>query len=113
MVIGFCWYLWGFKWLIHILNFLSLDDSCEVFDILLEEQYGDKSLTEYTKSNILTEYKKYTKFKEGSDSIILKDWAAVKDYRGASFVNKYKYKFQYQNGVVKTRYASNLLFNGL
>jgi len=72
-------------------EFLSLDDSCEVFDLLLEE-----------------------KFKNASNKDILKDWAAVKSYRGAMFANKYKYQFSaYGSPVVRTRYSSNLLFNGL
>jgi hypothetical protein len=94
-------------------EFLSLDDSCEVFDILLEEQYRDKSLVEYTKNDILKEYRKYKYFKNSSDREILKDWEAVKAYRGAMFVNKYKYKYQISNGTKFTRYASNLLFGGL
>lgn len=91
---------------------LSLDDSAEVLDILLEEQYGDKALIEYSKADILREYRKYSKFSQSSDTIILKDWAAVKADRGAMFANKYKYKFKTEGGSF-TRYASNLLFSGL
>lgn len=94
-------------------EFVSLDDSCEVFDILLEEQYGTKSLTEYSKGDILREYKKYEHFKNADDSTILKDWEAVKSNRGATFVNKYKYKFRSGDGKLYTRYSSALLFNGL
>ena len=94
-------------------EFISIDDSCEVFDILLEEKYGEKSLVEYTKSEIIKEYKKYQHFKNASDRTILKDWEAVKAYRGAIMTNKYKYTFKNQYGNKFTRYASNLLFNGL
>jgi len=94
-------------------EFLSLDDSCEVFDILLEEQYKDKPLIEYTKAEVVKEYKKYEQFKNATDTVILKDWAAVKADRGASFANKYKYKFKAADGKWYTRYSSELLFNGL
>lgn len=94
-------------------EFHSLDDSCEVFDILLEEKYGDKALVEYSKADVLREYRKYKHFTDASDRTILKDWEAVKSYRGAYFANKYKYKFMNQWGSKFTRYASNLLFNGL
>ena len=94
-------------------EFLSQDGSCEVFDILLEEKYGDRALKEYTSSEIIRQYKKQYHFKNETNSTILKDWAGVKDYRGASFVNKYKYRFQNKWGGRFTRYASNLLFNGL
>jgi len=92
---------------------ISLDDSCEVFDILLEEQYGDKSLKEITPNQVIKEYKKQHNFKDSSDRTILKDWEAVKAYRGCFFYNKYKYKFQRPSGLKYTRYASNYLFNGL
>lgn len=94
-------------------EFLSQDDSCEVFDILLEEKYGDKALVEYTKAEILRLYRQQIHFKNSSDREILKDWEAVKAHRGATFVNKYKYKFQNQWGTKFTRYSSELLFNGL
>lgn len=94
-------------------EFISTDNSCEVFDILLEEKYGDKALKEYTSSDIVRLYKKHRHFKNATISDILKDWIEVKDYRGASFVNKYKYRFQRYLGPRYTRYSSNLLFNGL
>lgn len=94
-------------------EFLSQDESCEVFDLLLEEKFGDKSLVEYSKSEILKLYRQQTHFKNANDRTILKDWEAVKAHRGAFFVNKYKYKFQNKWGTKFTRYSSELLFNGL
>jgi len=94
-------------------EFISLDDSCEVFDILLEEKYGDAAYKETTPAQVIKEYKKQSKFKNASDRTILKDWEAVKAYRGCFFYNKYKYKFQRPSGLKYTRYASNYLFNGL
>lgn len=95
-------------------EFLSLDDNCEVFDLLLEEKFGDKALKEYTSGEVIRLYKKQKHFKEESNDVILKDWAWVKSYRGAIFANKYKYQYSAWNSpIVRTRYASNLLFNGL
>lgn len=95
-------------------EFLSIDDSCEVFDLILEEKFGEKALKEFTSSEVVRLYKKQHHFKDASNDVILKDWAAVKNYRGALFTNKYKYQFgRYGSPVVRTRYSSNLLFNGL
>jgi len=94
-------------------EFLSIDDSCEIFDIVLEEKYGGKSLVEYTKAEILRLYRQQTHFKDASERTILRDWEEVKTHRGATFVNKYKYRFQNKWGTRFTRYSSELLFNGL
>ena len=95
-------------------EFLSLDHSCEVFDILLEEKYGVAALKEYTSAEVVRLYKKQKHFKTADTNTILKDWAEVKTYRGAMFANKYKYQFSaYGSPIVRTRYSSNLLFNGL
>lgn len=95
-------------------EFLSTDESCEVFEILLEEKYIEKALKEYSSAEVVRLYKKQENFKNSNTATILKDWRAVKNYRGALFANKYKYQFKRaDNGLVFTRYSSNLLFNGL
>jgi hypothetical protein len=93
-------------------EFISLKETCPVFDEILENKFGKKALTEYSKTEVLKEYRKHKHFINATDEEILKDWINVKAYRGAYFVNKYKYKY-IVNGVKRTRYASNLLFNGL
>lgn len=94
-------------------EFLSLDEACEPFEILLEEKYGDKVHKEYTSSEVVKLYRKYEHFKEASEREILKDWEEVKKSRKAYFVNKYMYRYVDWRGKYRTRYSSELLFNGL
>jgi len=94
-------------------EFKSQDEKCEVFEILLEEKFGDKALKEYTPSEVIREFKKYEKFSNASNSFILKEWQEVKKHRGAFFVNKYMYRYIDFDGSRKTRYSGNYLFNGL
>lgn len=94
-------------------EFKSLDESCEVFEILLEEQFGDKVHKEYSSSEIIRLYKKYKQFQNASERDILKDWEEIKKSRKAYFVNKYLYRYTDWDGKNKTRYSSEYLFNGL
>jgi hypothetical protein len=94
-------------------EFLSLDESCEPFEILLEEKFGDKVHKEYTAAEVIREYRKYHQFKDASDSTILRDWEEMKKHRRAYFVNKYLYRYIDWRGNPRTRYSSELLFNGL
>lgn len=94
-------------------EFLSLDERCEVFEILLEELFGDKIFKEYTSSQILSFYKTQTHFVNATDAVILDDWAQMKNIKKVTFANKYFYRFIDWDGKSRTRYASNYLFNGL
>lgn len=94
-------------------EFLSTDEACEPFEILLEEKYGDKVHKEFTPNEVLRLYRKYKHFKEASDREILRDWEELKKERKAYFVNKYMYRYVDWRGRNRTRYSSQLLFNGL
>lgn len=94
-------------------EFLSIDEACEPFEILLEEKYGDKVHKEYSPAEIIRAYRKYRHFKDARDKDILRDWEEVKKKRKAYFANKYLYRYVDWRGDVRTRYSSQLLFNGL
>lgn len=94
-------------------EFLSIDEACETFEILLEEKYGDKVHKEYTPSEVVKLYRKYKHFEDASEREILKDWEEVKKKRKSYFANKYMYRYVDWKGRNRTRYSSELLFNGL
>jgi len=96
-------------------EFVSLDESCEVFDILIEEAFGAKALKEYTTAQIVKEYKKHKHFKEASERTILEDWDAWKRKRRIMFANPYKMtRINPADGKsIMSWYSSYLLFNKL
>lgn len=91
----------------------SLDESCEVFDILLFELYKEEGLKEYTNDDVILAYKKQSQYATATNDKVLRDYAELKKGRKIIFTNKYKTQYVDSNNEVKTRYATNLLFNGL
>ena len=94
-------------------EFKSLDESCEVFDILLLEKYGEAVLKEYTPSEVITEYRKYKAFKAATEEAILKDYNELRKEKRVIFFNRFKCQYVDYDKTIKTRYSSELLFNGL
>lgn len=94
-------------------EFKSIDDKCEPFEILLEEKFGSKVKKEFTPTEIVRLYRKHEHFKEADEDTILDDWQELKKNRGAIFANKYLYRYVDWDGKTRTRYSSELLFNGL
>jgi hypothetical protein len=92
---------------------LSYDERCEVFEILLEELYGDSVYKEYSTGQILSFYKKQTHFEKATDRVILDDWAQIKKIKKVVFANKYLFRYIDWDGKSRTRYSTELLFNGL
>lgn len=93
----------------------SYDETCEVFDLILEEKFGNASMKEYTTQQIIKEYKKYTNFKSAPDREILKDWDAWKKKKKLLFTNKYKFTRidPVDNKTIRTWYSTYHLFNKL
>ena len=94
-------------------EFKSLDEECEVFEILLLNKFGEEVLKEYSSEEVINSYKKYQHFKNASNTEILSDWQEIKKVKNILFANKYLVRYIDWDGTKKTRYASNLLFNGL
>ena len=91
----------------------SLDESCEVFDILLFEKFGDKSLKEYTPPQVIDAYQKQVHYADASPDVILRDYAELRKKLKVIFLNKYKCQYVDWDNTIKTRYSSELLFNGM
>lgn len=93
----------------------SYDETCEVFDILLEGIHGEKTNKEYSTSQIVKEYKKYQHFTNASTKEILEDWGAWKKKKKIIFANQYKItRIDPIDGKsLKTWYSTYHLFNKL
>lgn len=91
---------------------VSHDDSVEIFEILLQQKYGDEAHKEYSPDRIISEYHKREKFKNATEGEIMEHWAKLKKEKRVFFVNDYKYCFFWKDKPY-TRYATDKLFNGL
>ncbi len=94
-------------------EFKSLDETCEVFDILLKEKFGEESLKEYTSEEVLALYRKQKNYTNASEETILKDYQELRKTKKVLFLNKFKCQYVDWDDSIKTRYSSYLLFNGL
>lgn len=94
-------------------EFLSLDEECEVFELLLQKMYGDKILKEYTEKEIYDFYQTQEHFKGESKRVCLEDWQRLKKEKKIIFSNKYLYRRISYDNKIHTWYNSKLLFNNL
>jgi hypothetical protein len=95
-------------------EFLSIGESTEVFETLLQEKFGSDASEEYSRDEIVHEYRKYENFKNATENTILKDWQSWKKTRAVVWINKYAYRYIDANfNKPRTRYSSTLLFSGL
>jgi murein DD-endopeptidase MepM/ murein hydrolase activator NlpD len=96
-------------------EFLSLHGTCKTFDDLLVKIYGvDEVFSEYTKIDILKMYQNKQKWIGKSAEEILANFENLKKERGIISINKYKYQYKESvTNIIRTRYSSELLFNGL
>lgn len=91
---------------------VSTDESTEIFEIILYKKYGDSLYKEYSNEYIVSEYKKREKFKKATEGQILENWFSQKAAKNIIFINDFKLCFIWNNKVY-TKYATNMLFNGL
>lgn len=96
-------------------EFISLGDCCEIFEKLLYEKFGSIDVvSEYTKMDILKIYQSKAKWTGKSAENIFAHYASLKKQRGADFINRFMYKYiEIGSLTPRTRYSSELLFNGL
>lgn len=96
-------------------EFISLDSSCKVFDDLLGRLYNPEQVfVEYSKMDILKIYQPKAKWVGKTADEIFAHYESLKKIRFATFVNKYFYSYIDQTTKkARTRYSSELLFNGL
>lgn len=91
---------------------VSHDDATEIFEIILQEKYGEAANKEYTPERIYKEYLKRKQFKNWTEGQVMEHWLNLKKKRAAFFINDYKMCF-YWNNKPYTRYATNKVFPGL
>lgn len=93
---------------------VSLEETNEIFDEILDRRYGEDSYRDYTQQEITEEYRHHTHTVVLSDIEMLADFAGLKADRRMRYGNRFRYR--YWDGILNreaTRYSSALLFNGL
>jgi len=92
----------------------SLNETSPVLELLLKEKFGrNKIYQEYTENEIINFYNTQEEFVNvGIDEIFI-DYKEQRKKRRCFFANKYLYRYNDFDGTKKTRYSSELLFNGL
>jgi len=92
---------------------VSHDESCEIFELLLIEQFGEDAVyKEYDNEFIYNQYKTRSKFEDATEGEIFNNWAELKKKRRIIFINQFKYIF-YWNNQIFTRYATDKVIKGL
>jgi len=91
----------------------SLEERAPVLESLLEKKFGVEIYEEYKPNEIIEFYKKMSNFKDASFDKVFNDYEDQKEKRRCFFSNKYLYRYKDFDGTKKTRYSSELLFNGL
>lgn len=96
-------------------EFLSIGKSCDLFEQLLCKIFDPAEvLAEYSKMDILKVYQTKPKWFGKSAEDIFAHYESLKKLRGAFFVNRFMYKYVEEGSkLTRTRYSSELLFNGL
>ena len=89
----------------------SLDESCEIFDIHLEQKFGNKIFQEYDMGEVIMFYRNQSYWHDKSEKAMLQDWAEQKKLKRIIFSNKYLYRCVYVDDKVYTWYNTWELFN--
>lgn len=82
----------------------SIDEACEVIELLIEQRFGDQALKEYGTEEILAFYKTQSWWKNKTEKEMLQDWNAQKKAKQIIFGNKYFYRRTYIDNKVHTWY---------
>jgi murein DD-endopeptidase MepM/ murein hydrolase activator NlpD len=91
----------------------SIGSKSEVLEELLKRKFGESINKEYTNEEIISNYRQYKNFKAAKEQEIFNDWKREKEKRKCLFINKYLYRYIDFDNKTKTRYSSELLWNGL
>jgi len=96
-------------------EFLSIKETCSTFDEILLQKYGDASLAiDYTDVEIYMKYKDKALW-IGKTLDKMKDhYKMLKEQKFITMMNKYKFVYKDPSTqLIRTRYSSDFLFNGL
>ncbi len=91
----------------------SLEEKSPVLEKLLEKKFGIDIEKEYKPEEIIAFYKTMVNFKNSSYDEVFNNWEEQKETRKCFFINKYLYRYVDFDGKNKTRYSTELLWNGL
>lgn len=95
-------------------EFISQGMTCQTFDDLLYTKYQDFARLEYSDVQILQTYQNKVKWIGKPLKDMKVHMLMMKQDKGISFFNKFKFTYIDPNSkVVRTRYSSELLFDGL
>lgn len=96
-------------------EFVSLKNTCILFDDILKTQFGLITQQDYTDIEIFNIYKNAKYFKDSTPEEILKHYEGLKKLRKiVGTCNRFKYTYRdWFNQSICTRYSSELLFNKL
>jgi len=91
----------------------SIKETTPILELILDNKFGNQIYSEYSIEDIIEFYKKQPAFKEATFEEISKDWKEQKVKRNCFFANKFLYRYVDFDGTKKTRYSTELLWNGL
>jgi murein DD-endopeptidase MepM/ murein hydrolase activator NlpD len=91
----------------------SIEENSPVLEDLLEKKFGIEIYEEYKANEVIEFYKKMNKFEGASFDTVFNDYEEQKEKRRCFFANKYLYRYVDFDGTKKTRYSSELLWNGV
>ena len=91
----------------------SLEESSPILEMLLEKKFENDIYKEFNGNEILKFYGEQEKFENATPEEIFTDFKKQKEIRRCYFANQYLYRYIDFDGTKKTRYSSELLFNGL
>jgi murein DD-endopeptidase MepM/ murein hydrolase activator NlpD len=91
----------------------SLNEKNEILESLLEKKFGEKVYSEYSPNEIIDFYRGLSRFEKANSDLIFLDFEKQKEKRRCFFANKYLYRYIDFDGTKKTRYSTELLWNGL
>jgi hypothetical protein len=96
-------------------EFLSTHTECNLFENILISIHGlENVVTEYSKMDVLKIYQNKQQWVGKSAQEVFAHYEKLKKDRGITFLNKYKYMYnEAGTNIIRTRYSSELLFNGL
>ena len=95
-------------------EFISISETCKVFDDLLFKKFGEEIFNEYSQIEILKTYQNKELWIGKPAKDIFAHYEKLKAERGIISMSKYKYQYkEIGTNAIRTRYSSEFLFNGL
>jgi hypothetical protein len=96
-------------------EFLSIGATCDIFDELLRTKYGpDVDTKDYSDTDIYIAYYNKALWIGKTFDEMRDHFNSLKSAKKISLLNKYKFIYEDpSSGLIRTRYSSEYLFNGL